>query len=111
MIVDLDENTLTRAFGGGGDHPGLGCGTHVGQFSGTAGIIEDLGSLFAVCDAVLENREHLGCVIGANAIAGTKVLIDPHVYAGVLFHRTRGYWPLDRRGGPGARSNRPILTM
>jgi hypothetical protein len=50
-------------------------------------------------------------VIGADPIAGAKILIDPHVNAGVLVHGTRGYWPISRRGGPGDPLNRPILTM
>ena len=54
---------------------------------GTTGVVEDLGALEAVSDAVLENREDLGGVIGADPVSGTEVLIDPNGDVGMLVHR------------------------
>jgi len=111
VIVDFDEDALARAFRCCGDDPGLRRGLHVGQFGRTARIVEHLGPLLAVCDAVFENGEHLGSVISADAIAGAEVLINPHINAGVFFHGSRGYWATSLRGGPGEPANRSILMM
>lgn len=50
---------------------------HDGHLGRSAGVVERTVALAAVGDAVLQNGEHIGRVIGAEAVAGAEILIDP----------------------------------
>ena len=54
------------------------------ETAGTAGIVEHHALLLDVRDAVLEQREDFGSVVGAQAVARAQVLIDPHPHAVIV---------------------------
>lgn len=101
MVVDLDENALAGALGRRSDHLGLGLDRDDGQFGRSSRVVEDLVTFVAVGDAVLEDAEDLGGVIGADAVAGTEVLIDPDQDPGGVTHDSPGYQHRPVRHGPG----------
>src|SRR5215218_9567893 len=75
--LELDEDALARALLGRLDDRLLVAGGNDGQRPRAAGVVEDEPVLLHVGDAVLEDREHGGNVVGADAVTGAQVLVDP----------------------------------
>ncbi len=87
VLTDFNEDAFTGTLGGRRDHARLGRRRDKGQFVGAARIVKDLGPFEAIRDAIFQDRKDLGCVIGADPVAGAEVLIDPNGDAGMLVHR------------------------
>src|SRR3954447_19346731 len=70
----LDEDALPRTVVRGLDHRVLEVVWHRRQAGRAAGVVEHAITILHVRDAVLEQREHGGRVVGAQTVAGAQVL-------------------------------------
>ena len=94
----LDVDALAGAFLGGFDHGvelAVGdLGEPVGSLRVALRLGEDLAALDHIGEAVVEQREHIGCDLLAQPIAGAQILVDPdlHVSLQLLVRATaHGY--------------------
>src|SRR5258708_35837034 len=80
----LDEDALAGAFLGGFDRGVEECVGDVGHPLGPLGVAlgvgEDRVALLDVGQAVVEEGEHVGCDLLAEAVARAQVLIDPDLH-------------------------------
>jgi len=74
---ELYENTFTRTLRRGIDDVFFKCPWNGSQLSGATRVVKDLAAILAVGNTVFEDGEDRRCVVGADAVAGTKILIDP----------------------------------
>src|SRR5215471_141693 len=89
--VDLDEDALSGALLGRLDHRFLHATGNVGEALGPARVLEDLVAFLHVGETVVEQREHVGSDLFAEAVAGAEVLVDPDLHGGVLSSIPRSY--------------------
>ena len=81
-LVVFQEDALAGTVERGGDHPideALRNGDHAHPASGV--VARRAGDIAHVREPVLEEHEHVGTVIGAQAITGTEILVDPHAHS------------------------------
>src|SRR5262245_53208819 len=83
-LVDLDEDALAGALLGRLDDRFLHATGNVGEALGPARVLEDLVAFLHVGETVVEQREHVGSDLFAEAVAGAEVLVDPDLHRGVL---------------------------
>src|SRR3954447_14773689 len=98
VLLDLDEDALPGALLGRLDHRVVHAVGDVGQAFGPARVGEDLRPLLDVGQAVVEEREHRGGDLLAQAVAGAQILVDPDLHRWFLCL----FWP----GGPAERNDR-----
>ena len=79
--LHLDEDALTGAGQRSVDHPLLVASGDPREAARSTRIVERRAVLGHVRDAIFELHEHVGCVIDAEPVAGTEVLVDPHPHA------------------------------
>lgn len=87
--VDLDEDALPRA--------DLGCLHHIGDPAFVDGrqapratrVVLGFARLDDIRDAIFEEREHVGAMVDAQAVAGAQVLVDPYSHARANLSTTR----------------------
>ena len=65
-------------------------GGHVGETIGAARVAEDLVAFLDVGEAVVEEREHVGGDLLAEAVTRAQVLIDPDLHSSVSIARQLG---------------------
>ena len=78
--VALDEDALAGALLGGFDDRVLevpGNGRHTG---GAAGLVLDVVAILDIGETVVEEGEHGGRDLLAQAVACAEVLVDPHLH-------------------------------
>ena len=76
--IALDEDAFARAVVGGNDHRPLEPAWHGHDAGHATGLAGHAAALAHVRDAILQQDEDLGTVIGAQAVARAQILIDPH---------------------------------
>jgi hypothetical protein len=81
--VNLDEDALSGAHLSGVDDVANVPIRHQGETAGTARVVAGLSGLGDVGNAVLELDEDVVTMVDADAVAGTKVLVDPHSHDSV----------------------------
>src|SRR5262249_16148891 len=89
--VDLDEDALSGALLGRVDPRFPHTAGHVGEPLGRSRVLEDLVTFLHVGETVVEQREHVGSDLFAEAVAGAEVLVDPDLHGGVLSSIPRSY--------------------
>src|SRR5688500_16971065 len=80
VLLDFDEDALSGALFGGLDDRFFLPGGHVGQAFGATRVAEDLLALLDVGEPVVEQGEHVGGDLLAEAVAGAEILIDPDLH-------------------------------
>ena len=80
-VVHLDEDALPWADLGRLHHGMLRPRRDPRQTAGTTRVVQRDTRFHHVCNAVIEQGEHIGRVIDTEPISGTEILVDPHAHA------------------------------
>src|SRR5207237_2299910 len=102
-LLDLDEDALPGALLGRLDHGILEAARDRGQSFDPTRVVQHRAAVLHIGEAVVEQGEHVGTELLAQAVAGAEVLVDPDLHG----HRLVTY--LSALGWPA--TYRPVLRL
>jgi hypothetical protein len=109
LSIGFDEDALPRTILRGGNDIGFLTGLHERHTARATRVITDYACLHDIGDPVLQLHEDIGAVIDAQAVARTKVLIDPYPHPSMLPIRHKRF-DSTTRGVRYSLVSSPILT-